>query len=194
MSDRDQAILWAREMLTKGFVVLDTETTGLGGGDEAVSIGIVDKTGKILLDTLLRHEKPSDPKAEATHGITWKMTRNAPEMREIAPEIFTHLDGKHQLIYNAEFDTRILRQTFARYGIEAPKGKTETHCVMEWFAQYYGDWNDYYGTYRWQKLTTAAGYFGIPTNGAHGAAADALMTLRVVQAMAASKTSEEAKQ
>jgi len=83
--------------------------------------------------------------------------------------------------------------TDARYGIEAPKNK-KVHCVMEWFAQYYGDWNDYYQSYRWQKLTTAANYFGIPTNGAHGAAADALTTLRVVEAMAASKTSKEKEQ
>jgi len=53
------AAKWAREVLAnkKDYVILDTETTGLGCA-EIVQIGIIDLDGKILLDSLV---KPSIP-------------------------------------------------------------------------------------------------------------------------------------
>lgn len=51
MNDRDRAIIFAQETMEKSFVVLDLETTGLDvneGGSEAVSLGLVSKSGDIL--------------------------------------------------------------------------------------------------------------------------------------------------
>jgi DNA polymerase-3 subunit epsilon len=192
-ADRDAAIRWARQILERDFVVIDTETTGLSYDDEAVSIGLVSKAGEVLLDTLLCHEKPCDPKALATHGVSWEATRAAPHFREIAPQIFELIAGKEVVAYNIQYDMRILTQMMGRYEI-TPVGllpPVTFHDVMGAFAQFYGQWNDYHGSYTWKKLTYAGSYFNVGTDGAHGAAADCLITLRVLEAMAREKLSSE---
>ena len=197
-ADRAAAIQWARQVLTTDFVILDMETTGLDYDDEAVQIGLVSKSAEVLLDTLLCHEKPSNPKALATHRITWEMTRGAPNFREIAPALFDTIGGRDVLGYNVTFDLRILSQMIVRYsltdigaGAFAMMPPKTAHDVMGLFAQFYGEWSTYHQSYTWKKLTYAAAYLGIETNGAHGAAADCLMTLRVVERMAAEKVRGE---
>ena len=202
--DRDNAIHWARNLLQQDFVVLDTETTGLGDNDEAVAIGVVDKNGNIMLDTLLCHAEHSSPEALAIHGITWEMTRDAPHFKDVYPGLLEHLQAElyqapHKPIwinqlpiiaYGLDFDLRILEQTINRYKLGAlcPNHTScTTNCVMRWFAQLYGEWNEYHGNYKWQKLTTAATYFRINPSSAHSAAGDALATLRVVEGMARAK-------
>ena len=51
----------------------------------------------------------------------------------------------------------------------------------------YGDYNDYWGDYTWQKLTTCARYYHYDWGNtkAHGALADALATLYCYKKMAA---------
>lgn len=209
--ERDSAILWARRIIEQEFVVLDTETTGLDSDDVAVQIGIVNQAGVILLDSYVRPHKPIPIRATQLHGITDAMVQNAPTFREILPILDRAVTDKIVLIYNKEYDQRILLQSADAnsFGIEAwwlapriwkPERPTDHHpnqtrwqCVMEQFAQFYGDWNDYRGNYRWQKLTVAVSYFGISTEGAHGAVADALTTLWVVEGMAKARLSGEAK-
>jgi DNA polymerase-3 subunit epsilon len=198
LTDRDAAILWARQILETDFVVLDTETTGLDYDDEAVSIGLVSKAGDVLLDTLLCHEKRCGARALEVHGITWEMTRAAPKFVEIAPRFYELVGQRDIVAYNVGYDMRIISQMVDRYGIEPANsgyfpGRT-VHDVMGAFAQFYGDWNDYHYSYTWKKLTFAARHFGIETGGAHGAAGDALMTLRVIEAMAREKLSNEPEQ
>lgn len=191
-TDRDVAILWARKMLATDFVVLDTETTGLRDDDEAVSLAVVSKVGEVLLDTLLCHTKDSSPEALRVHGHSRAETRAAPPFSEIWPRLLKLIQGQALVIYNADFDLRIINQMLRRYEIDtAPDLRSITNCAMDAFSMFYGEWNDYYGSYRWQKLTVAAAHFGIDTSGAHGAAADALMTLRVVEAMAKAELSGE---
>ena len=193
--DRDSAIRWARGMVQRDFVVLDLETTGLAHDDEAVSIGIIDNQGNVLLDTLLRHEKQSHPKAQDTHGISWAMTRNAPRFTKVWPALIELTQDKFLVIYNANYDIRIIEQMMRRYKIDALSVfRGDASCAMNVFAKFYGAWNDYRQSYTWQKLTTAANHLGINTKGAHGAAVDALITLRVIEGMAKAKLREEAKQ
>lgn len=203
-TDRDRAILWAREILTHDPVFLDTETTGLDYDDVAVQIGIVDHTGAILLDTYVRAWKPIPARATQLHGITDEMVKGAPTILELEMEIFAALQGRAVVIYNAEYDARILRMSFLSDGARkygAPYKLPEGHfahigtfkpeCAMEAFAAFYGDFNARYGSYRWQKLTTAAAHFGLSVVGAHGAVADALLTLAIVRKMAETKLSTE---
>ncbi len=188
--DRDSAILWAREILKSDFLITDTKTTGLDEDDEAVSIGLVAKSGDVLVDTKLCHQKECSPKALATHGIGWEETRQAPHFRDIYQDLTKSLTGKILVGYNTDYDMRIIDQTATRY--ELPTLEPEaTWDVMYWFAKFYGDYNDYYGSYRWKKLTFAAEHFGLSTEGAHGAAQDCLLTLAVLRKMAESKLSDE---
>lgn len=203
MNDRDRVIIWARETLEQDdFVIFDTETTGLIidkslhlkiRADEAVSLALVSKDGDILLDTLLKHSKRSSPEALAVHGKTWEETREAPRLGEILPEFKRLIDGKEILCYCVNnFDAEILRNTCIAHCQPTLDLRRRTIQVLEPFAQFYGEWNDHRQSYKWQSLTTASAFFDIDTAGAHGAAADALMTLRVVEAMAAWELSDEA--
>lgn len=197
MTDRDRAILWARETLQEDFIVFDTETTGLNtnpGGSEAVWLGLVSKSGDILMDTPLRHIKRSDPAALAVHGHTWEATRKAPRLGKVLPEFERLTEGKKILCYCVNnFDSKILVNTCKAHGVPALDLRLRTIQVLEPFAQFYGDYNDHFGNYRWQKLTTAAEYLGVDTTGAHGAARDAWLTLQVVVKMAAWELSEDAR-
>lgn len=197
MTDRDRAIVWARETMEKKFVVFDTETTGLqvegANPDEAVGLGLVSKSGVVLMDTLLRHSKRSDPAALRVHGHTWEATRKAPRLPVVWDEFKGHIDGKAILCYCiSNFDAKILINTCLAHGVPTLDLRRRTIQALGLFAMFYGDYNEHYRNYRWQKLTFAANFFGIDAVGAHGAAADAMMTLRVVEAMAAWELSEEA--
>ena len=188
-ADRDAAIRWARQVLTTDFVVLDTETTGLDHDDEAVSIGVVSKAGVILLNTLLCHEKPCGPRALAVHQVTWEATRGAPNIASIYEDLLDLLTVQPVIGYNAVFDQRIIQQTLARYGLFSIHW--EANDVMGAFARFYGEWSSWHQSYTRKKLTFAASFLGLSIFGAYGAAADALMTLRVVEAMAGKKARGE---
>ena len=168
----------------------------------AVQIGIVDRAGLTLLDTYVKPHKPIPAGATQVHGITDEMVATAPTILELESEIFMALHGRAVLIYNAEYDARILRQSFLYSGAREygdPYRLPINHfvhidtfkCVMEWFAQFYGDWNDYRQNYKWQKLSIAALVLGVQISNAHSAIGDALMTLGVVSGMAEARLSGE---
>jgi DNA polymerase-3 subunit epsilon len=52
---------------------------------------------------------------------------------------------------------------------------------MELFAPVYGEWDEYHGNWKWQKLSTAAAYYGYEWGDecAHDALADCRATLYV---------------
>lgn len=55
---------------------------------------------------------------------------------------------------------------------------------MTEFAEIYGEWNDARDDWKWQKLTTAAAYYGLSFEGtAHDSLADAKMTAAVYKEM-----------
>lgn len=182
--DRNYAIHWSRQILKNEFVVLDTETTGLGPLDEALTIGIVSKSGEILLDARVRPTCSISPRAQATHRITETEAAAFPHFTDCYEALSEILQGKIAVSYCVDdFDRRIIRQTCQANGL--PVVQFELEEALYPFAMLYGEWNDYYENYRWQKLSTAAAYFDIKNNDAHSASADALTTLRVIEAMAA---------
>gem|GEM_PF-305791 len=52
---------WAQQMLQQdGWVMLDTETTGLERDDEVIELAVIGKDGTVLLDTLVRPQGRTD--------------------------------------------------------------------------------------------------------------------------------------
>jgi DNA polymerase III epsilon subunit-like protein len=145
-------------------IFLDTETTGLDPDhDEILEIAIVGEDGSVLLDTLVRPLKnQSWPEAEEIHGITPAMVENAPTLDELMERIAAVVNGSDLVIYNAGFDMGFLR------GLEP----ASVHCCMLAFAEEYGEWSDYHGNHRWQKLATAARYVYYENSPNHRALAD----------------------
>ncbi len=187
--DRLDAAREAYELICRGnFVVWDSETTDLDG--RFVEIAVIDANGKVLLDTRVRPGCLIAPGAYAVHGIKDEDLVSTPSFTEVYPALREALHGKHWVIYNVAFDTGALRsevQTseyaphFKRNPIEA----SEETCAMHLYAQWYGDWHDYYKSYRWQKLDDAARQFGVEVNApAHSALGDCLRTLGVLYGMA----------
>ena len=62
-------------------------------------------------------------------------------------------DDKTVLAYNWNYDARMLAQVCRKHDLAAVLGVPDVsgNCVMEWYAQFNGEWNDYYGNYRWKS-------------------------------------------
>ena len=138
---------------TKDVVILDTETTGLDEQAEIVEISVIDGRGNVLLDTLVRPSEPMPPDGEAVriHGITNDMLADAPQWPQVLPKLLEIAKGKLVIIYNADYDTRLIRQTCGKYGLPMPD--LQVSCAM----LYYSDW---LGNSRWQSLAKAVEFTG----------------------------------
>ncbi len=183
----------ARAWLEANALILDTETTGLGDDAEVVELALIDCAGAVLLDTLVRPSGPVPAEAAAIHGITDAMLADAPTWSEIHARFCDLVEGRQVVIYNHEFDVRVINQTARRYGLQAPQGfdlvldQGSIHCAMQAYAEFRGEWSAEKGRYRWQKLSAAAEQQGVTVTNAHRALGDCLMTLGVVRAMASTE-------
>lgn len=172
-------------------LVYDTETTGLyPGRDEILQFSACDGTGHVLLNTYIRPKKMKEwPDAAAVNGITPDMVQNSPTMDEIRDRIQNLFDHAYLLVaYNAHFDNAFLREA----GIRHRKG-SKSFDVMKVFAEVYGEWNDYFSDYKWQKLTTAASYYDFNWGSckAHDSMGDVFATLHVFNCLLGEMRSKE---
>lgn len=183
---RATAIAWAAGVAARPDVVyLDTETTGIDGRAEIVEIAVVDGAGYTLLDTLVRPEGIIPYEVIRIHGINDTMVAGAPRWPEVYPALLDLLRERTIIVYNAEFDFRLVNQMNRRSGF--PPRADQWHCAMKHYAGFATDWHTRYGNYRWHKLGVALARFGHPTNG-HRARADALACRLVVQGIAGEGT------
>lgn len=171
------------------FVILDTETTGLYEDAEICQIAIIDPSGKTLMDTLVRPQKPIPAKATSIHGISNETVINAPRWIDIRNDVWETLFGKTVIVYNAEYDFKMLVQTEKASDANSQWEWTMLgrECAMLAYGEYRGIWNDYFGNWKWHKLVDAAARVGysLPAGmKAHSALADCLMTLAVCRKLA----------
>lgn len=165
-------------------VFLDTETTGLGPGDEIIEIAVVDHRGAVLLNTLLSPTVPVSTGAIEVHGIQDADLVRAPTFPDILPQLAAALHDRIVVIYNADFDIAMLEQTARAYGL--PDDITTLfsaagyHCAMLHYANYWKERGRY--GYRWQKLTNAMEQQEIDVDDLtqHRALSDAEMTRRLL--------------
>lgn len=155
-ADRERAAEMARWLLGEGAVFLDTETTGLDSRDQICEIALVAADGAVLVDTLVRPSIPIPHSATAIHGISDADVVAAPGFEEIWPAVRRKLDDRHLIIYNAEYDTRMMFQTTppaSRAAWSLPARSVA--CAMKLYAQYHGAWNSARRSYAWQSLGNA---------------------------------------
>ena len=165
-------------------ITLDTETTGLSPNDgaEILQLSVINQDGEVLMN---EYFKPiftkSWERAMAVNGITPEMVADKPCIYERLPEIIAILQGADRVIgYNTQFDLSML----AAVGATLPKD-TPVVDVMVDFAPVYGEYNEKHGSYRWQKLTVCAAYYGYDwgDDTAHDSLADCRATLYCYQKM-----------
>jgi DNA polymerase III epsilon subunit-like protein len=172
----------------QGFIVLDTETTGLGKDAEIIEVSMVGCDGRVLLNTLVKPVKPIPDDAIAIHGITNEMVEDAPTWGEVRGQIgwllVTH--PYPLVIYNADYDTRLIVQTEVIHGgRHFSTSVFDAVCLMRLYAEIYQEPNPHDLGYKWQKLTNACDQMGIDSSQflAHRALGDCQMTLALIDAL-----------
>ncbi len=151
-----------------GYVVIDTETTGLSSKSERLV-----EYGALLLDergaeegfytVLLNPGRPIPRQASLVHGIEDRDVRNSPRFRDVAPAVLATLENRAVVGHNVGFDVSFLRDEFSRCGVI-----WEPHLVLDTL---YASRRVLKGV-KSHKLTTLRGLLGIDSGEAHRVEAD----------------------
>ncbi len=124
------------------YVIVDTETTGLTANSKVVEVAAIDRTGTVLLNTLVNPGRsPIQAAATKIHGITRDDVRDKRTFSNLWPELRPILES-HQIVltYNADFDFRLMEQSLDQ-DEEIHQLKELPHdCIMQaytgwWRAQ-----------------------------------------------------------
>ena len=168
----NQSIIeWACEMHDTPALVLDTETTGGAKYDEVIDLGIVvSGSGKVLFDEIFRPEVPVNEHAFKVHGITDSRLVQANKFHTYAEQLYEILESAPLIVWNSNFDERMMIQTFQKYGMPVPQMKFV--CAMQKYKHY--SWSP-----KVTSLTNACYAMRVQA-GSHRAITDALACARVI--------------
>jgi len=121
--------------MTKKFIVLDTETTGLEveQGHRIIEVGAVALADRKRTDlhfhSYLNPQRSIDEEAEKVHGISMDRLVNEPEFSEIAESFLEFVEGSILVIHNAAFDLGFLNAELKRASSKYPA--LEEICEVE---------------------------------------------------------------
>ena len=89
-------------------------------------------------------------------------------------------------VYNAAYDRRLIRQSLDCHETALAEAEQLSFgCIMELYARFYGQYSEYHGSYRWQKLVNAVNQCSLQMEGpSHRALADTRASLAVLKYMA----------
>ena len=180
---RQRSIETARSVLANNPVYLDTETTGLNASDEIIEISIIDDEGKPILETLVKPSQPIPASSTAIHGITNEDVQSARSWPIVWPEVRSALFGRLIVIYNAEFDLRMLQQSHARYRLPW-KERFNSFDLLKLYSEFRGEWDPKRRSYRYHSLDSAGKQCGIDLPNAHRSTADTLLTRALLHHLA----------
>jgi len=176
IGSREDAVRWARSLLSdRDFVVLDSETTGLGNPIDFVEVGVLSSRGEPLFDSLVKPSCRVEPGASRVHGHTTQSLSGERCFVEVYPDLLEVLWAKRVIVYNASYDRRVWDAAVGRLGARAALARelAPWECAMRAFAAYVGE-RSKRGGYKNQKLVGAD----------HTALGDAHATLRLIELMA----------
>ena len=161
--------------LDRPLVVFDTETTGTNArSDRIVEIACVKIHPDGSRETWVRRMNPGipiPPASTAIHGISDAQVAGLPRFADLARELAQFLDGCDLAGYNITgFDLPVLRIEFMRAGV-----------MFEITDRRLLDAQRIFFAREPRHLAAAARFYcGVLHEGAHGALADAEMTLKVL--------------
>jgi DNA polymerase-3 subunit epsilon len=161
--------------LKEDFVVLDSETTGLGNPIDFVEVGVLSCRGEPLFNSLIKPSCRVEPGASRVHGHTMKSLSGERCFVEVYPDLLVALWAKRVVVYNASYDRRVWDAAVRRLGARAALAGelAPWECAMRAFAAYVGE-RSKRGGYKNQKLV----------GGDHTALGDARATLHLIERMA----------
>jgi DNA polymerase-3 subunit epsilon len=163
---------------TAEFLVVDTETNGLGGDAcELTEVGAVLVGGGELHDrwvSLARTAVPLRRGIQRFTGITQQMVDQAPPLEAALSPLERRLRGRVMVAHNAPFDRRVLRQAFARTGLDWPDPPVLCTAALA---------RAMLPLQRVRRLHAVADALGIEVERVHRALADAETCARVLCAL-----------
>jgi DNA polymerase-3 subunit epsilon len=163
---------------TAEFMVVDTETNGLGGDAcELTEVGAVLVGGGELHERWSSLVRPSAPLRRGIQrftGITQAMVDAAPWPEAVLPALADRLEGRVMVAHNAPFDRRVLRQAFERAGLDWPSPPVICTAALA---------RAMLPLQRQRGLSVLADALGIEVRQAHRALADAETCARVLCAL-----------
>ncbi len=121
--------------MSKRFIVLDTETTGLEveQGHRIIEIGALLLEDRKKTDNhfhvYLNPERLIDEEAQKVHGISNKDLEDKPKFSEIADEFLEFIQNSTLIIHNAPFDLGFLNNEFNLISSSYPR--LEEICEVE---------------------------------------------------------------
>lgn len=178
---RSETIEEAKQWLAlENAVIVDCETDGLDSSREILALAVIDLQGKSLFNRLIKPPLKEDGQIHVgpthIHGITAEMLADALSFAEYHSWLTEILEGKVLLAYNIDFDHSSLNYACNQYELK-PFEFADTHCLMQLFARYVGDYSRYWRDFRWQSLPGAT----------HNALEDCQAALELLREMAESK-------
>lgn len=164
--NKQDSILWAKNILSKDVLFLDTETTGLASrkNSEIIELGIVNSSGKIIYEQRFRPQFKIPVETIKIHGITNEDVKKSPRFSEKYQEIASILNGSLVVSYNAAFDQRLLNKT----------------CFLHKTPYFDIKWNCAMTAYR--SFSKSGRFLKLPGSN-HSAVFDAKKTLSLVKKM-----------
>lgn len=168
---------WAAQLLARpadSWVILDTETTGFTGLDEVIELSVIDGSGQVLIDK--KRFKPKceiHPGAQEVHGIKIEDLQDAMDFGDFAEELDAILHKRRIVIYNSNFDLRMLTQTAVIHSALSRVIFDDVTCAMLRYSEFVGE-RKRSGEYKWQKLP----------GGDHTSLGDCRAVLEIIKQMA----------
>ena len=170
--------LLEQPIATTEFLVVDTETNGLGGDAcELTEVGAVLVGGGELHDrwsSLVRCNRPLGRGIQRFTGITQEMMADAPGLEVVLPPLEELLRGRVLVAHNAPFDRRVLRRAFEVIGLDWPNPPVLCTAALA---------RKLLPLQRRRGLGVLADALGIEVQTAHRALADAETCARVLCAL-----------
>ncbi len=155
------------------FCVVDTETASAWSGGHLLEVAAVRiHHGEItdVWDTLVNPQTTIDPQTTAVHGITALDVRRAPLLHKIIPLLSNRMAGHVLVAHNAPFDEGVLSISYARTEITPPRLPfIDTLKLARTLLAL--DSN---------RLQDVALHLNVASDTYHRAAADALVTARIL--------------
>ena len=109
-----RAIRYPKLGLPDEFLVLDTETTGLGQDDEVVELSLLDSDANEVYHSFFRPEKEVNYQAAQVSGLTNDKLQGQPLFKDEWPKIKEQIGGHLIAGHNLQFDRRLVQQTLEK--------------------------------------------------------------------------------